>query len=656
MNSIKYIKTLWQKYLSFIVLITILSSTNGLSQLQQFKLQGRDYHLDGKNWYTFFEGKKGDEIIPNRLIVRLKDKGFIENLDFQRLSINGVSMGSARFLDGFYVLSIAPDRDPFYIASALQQSGRFEILEFDAKGKRLETPNDPLFPQQWNLTKIQMQQAWDITSWNSSIILSIIDSGTRYTHEDLDGNIWVNPAEDLNGNGRPDFISVAQGGDLDGLDNDGNSYVDDLVGWDFAGGNNYPSEPFQPDNEPLDTDGHGTNVAGVSSAQTNNYEGGSYRGIAGVAGGWGNQKGVSLMVLRDGGEDPIASLTLQAIEYAARNGARVINISSAFLPEPSGMSTAVNLAVNTYGIIIVASAGNNGAYSDPSIRYPARYSNTIAVGATDYNDNRRSYSAYGPQMDVVAPDGVQSTTMAGGYINSVTGTSFSAPHVAGLAALLRSKVPSLKQWEVRDIIRNSADKVPGMGGNNFTNYYGYGRINIYKALSHPVISQFTQAPNPIYRGNSGSVTCHLSLGHGDITYTWSHAYFPTGSTVTYNGNKANIYYGYSKQASINEYNEKVPMAILTCTAQNDAGSYTLSTPVFFGTYPPSGCPFVYTWNGSEYIEDNNILPQSVYTPPEEGLITDYYQLFKEPIETDRTYKLRVGEFEQEISTLDQFKL
>jgi subtilisin family serine protease len=472
MNTFKIIQSLQRNFLLPLVVFIFSATTYLYGQLRQFTLQGREYRLEGQKWYAFFEGKKGDEIIPHRLIVRLKDKGFVENIDFQRLNVSGITLGSERFLDGFYVLTIAPDQNPFQIASALEASGKFDVLEFDVIGQRNRIPSDPLYSQQWNLTRIQMPSAWDITAGNSSIILGIIDSGIRYTHEDIDGNIWVNQSEDRNGNGRPDFISVVYGGDLDGVDNDNNGFVDDLIGWDFA----------DDDNNPDDTYGHGTNVAGVSSAQTNNYESGSYRGIAGVSGGWENQKGVSLMVLRDGGANPIVSLTSRAIEYAARNGSRVINISSSFWPEPTVLTTAVNFAVNTYSVVIVASAGNNGNTGDPSIRYPARYLNTIAVGATDQNDNRRSYSAYGPELDVVAPDGVPSTTIAGGYTSNVAGTSFSAPHVAGIAALILSVNPSLTWYQVRDIIRASADKVPGMGGQNRTDEYGYGRVNAYQAL------------------------------------------------------------------------------------------------------------------------------------------------------------------------------
>ncbi|MDP2208408.1 MAG: T9SS type A sorting domain-containing protein [Bacteroidota bacterium] len=180
-------------------------------------------------------------------------------------------------------------------------------------------------------------------------------------------------------------------------------------------------------------------------------------------------------------------------------------------------------------------------------------------------------------------------------------------------------------------------------------------INTTEPLLPPVISGFTQTPSVIYRGGSGTVTAHLSQGNGNISYTWSPTFFPQGaSVVSFDENKANIYYGYSKTVSTDD--SKIPATTLTCTAINEVGSSTLTTFVYFSSGGGGGCPFVYTWNGNEYIEDNNILPQSVYTPPEEGLVTDYYQLFTEPVETEGKYKLRVGEFEQEISTLDQFKL
>jgi len=475
--------------ISIFFVFILFTSLLVCAQTQKFKLQESEYRYENGKWYATFDGRIGDMIIPERLIVRLKTKGYLEHFDFRSYNLKGVSLGSRRFLDGFYVLQIGSDLNPFDVVEKLVETNLFQEIAFDQLGKRDNTPNDPHFNLQWNLTKIKMPDAWNITTGSSSVILSIIDSGIKYTHEDIDGNVWVNPGEDINDNGQPDFYAYKQGGDLDGLDNDGNGYVDDLVGWDFAGGNNNPQEPYQPDNIPLDTDGHGTNVAGIAVAQTNNYESGAYVGIAGVAGGWDTQKGSRLMILRDGGVAPIASLTNQAIEYAAQNGAKVINISSSFWPEPEGMATVINNVVNTYDVVIVSSAGSNGEQQDPSIRYPARYSNTIAVGAVDQNDSRRSYSPYGPQMDAVAPDGVPTTNIAGGYAGGVTGTSFSAPQVTGLTALISSLYDNPTWQQVRDVLRLSADKVVGMGGHNFTNYYGYGRINANKAVHNIYVPQ-----------------------------------------------------------------------------------------------------------------------------------------------------------------------
>lgn len=215
------------------------------------------------------------------------------------------------------------------------------------------------------------------------------------------------------------------------------------------------------------------------------------------------------MVLRDGGEAAIASLTIQAIEYAAENGARVINISSGFWPEPSGMADAVNAAVNNYDVFFVASAGNNGNHPDPSIRYPAKFSNVIAVGATDQNDNRRFDSAYGPELNVMAPGSdIRTTDLMetagyedGNYYSGFGQTSGAAPHAAGIAALIRSINSSFSWQQVRDVIQTTAEKVPGMGGQEFTNLYGHGRANALKALAY-ILASSNQSVNQTATGQN----------------------------------------------------------------------------------------------------------------------------------------------------------
>ncbi len=421
------------------------------------------------------------------------------------MGLSNINVITDELFGGYYGVSVGIPQDPFNAASILVNSQLFDYVEFDAIGEYFGVPNDLLYQYQWNLDKISIPDAWDITTGSSRIILAIIDTGVDWYHEDINNNLWVNTNEDKNRNGIPDFFPVALGGDLDGVDNDNNGKVDDLIGWNFStnGDNNNPFDDAEI------WTGHGTAVAGIALAQTNNNI-----GIAGIAGGWGNDlKGVKLMILRT---NPLTNISISsAISYAVMNGANVINMSLKAREEKI-TTTAINYAANIYNCVIVAAAGNYGHYSwNPciptdrtSISYPASDPNVIAVGASIENDNRKELcdgtdepgwgSCYGPQLDVVAP-GIHTRTTditgsagrdPGNYWASMRGTSGASPHVAGLAALIRSKKPYLKWWQVRDIIRHTADKVPSMGGQNFTNEYGYGRINAHRALL------YTDSVNP----------------------------------------------------------------------------------------------------------------------------------------------------------------
>jgi|GEM_PF-4639487 len=480
-------KTFYTQSFIFLIIVTLFISVSFLdAQQQYFSLMGREYCSEGKKWYTYFQGSIGDEIIPHRIIVRLIDRDDMKSFDFAGYNIQGVSAASRRILDGFYLLKVVPDADPFKIATQLEDAGLFDVIEFDALGKNLSTPNDPQYINQWNLKedKLDMPHAWDISTGSSQVILAVIDGGVLYTHEDLDANLWVNPLEDLNHNGWPDFFSVAQGGDLDGADNDGNGYIDDLIGWDCFNDDNLPG-----------VDTHGTRVTGVAVAQTNNFENGQYRGVAGIAGGWGSQQGVKFMTLNDLDPTPIAPdvfAMAEAIQYAADNGADVINISQIFQSNYAIVSEAVNYATTApHDAVIVCGAGNAG---DTTMYYPARYFNTISVGATMQDDSRwyedkKNGSQLGDEaheiyLDIMAPGAPASiwTTESNGGYAQMGKTSAATPQVAGIAALMRSVNSDIHWHEIRNILRATADKVAGMGGNNYTDEYGFGRINAYQAV------------------------------------------------------------------------------------------------------------------------------------------------------------------------------
>jgi serine protease len=313
-----------------------------------------------------------------------------------------------------------------------------------------------------------------------------------------------------------------------------------------------------------DRNGHGTQVAGIDAAETNNGI-----GLAGVA--W-NCKLMIIQVFNASGDGYSQSFyngVKYAVDYYRNNPSIrvVINFSGGGSSASQVMLDAVIYAYN-YGVTIVASSGNNNG----PINYPAAYSsiydNVIAVGATQYNDARAYYSNYGYQLNVVAPGGAHDggfpvdpgdifSTMPNydvvlngppynvsrnyGYL---PGSSMAAPFVSGTAALMLSVNPGLTPSQIRNILQQTADD---KGTPGFDNYYGYGRINAWRALRasfSPVISGFRQIPNPLYKGSSGSVTCNLSQGYEYLNFNWSIVNGNTGFSIS-NINSQNVTIHYS---------------------------------------------------------------------------------------------------------------
>ena len=398
-------------------------------------------------------------------------------------------------------------------------------------------PNDTYYlSDQWALPKISAPSAWDVYTGSSSTTIAVVDSGilfsqtinsTTYSHADFpDSKKWTNPGE--TGMTAPNdscWTGVAVDKSTNGCDDDNNSLVDDWQGWDFMGGfrgnsgcPNFGSpatyqDPDDPqyilqDNEPqpyscdnpfsetqlnkndsnADTIGHGTAVASVAAAATNNAQ-----FIAGL------NINAKLMNLRifDGYGNGYLSDIIAAVDYAAAKGANVINLSLAFNDCSSGfsISTLESALANAKasGIIIVGAAGNEGLTSPGSVCYPASSPNAVAAGASDVNDNRASWSNFGPELDVVAPglsvlaDNAPSAANSNASVNFFSGTSLSAPYVSGLAALLRGLAPAASADDIARFITAQADKVAGMGGANRTDNYGYGRINAWRSPKFAVV-------------------------------------------------------------------------------------------------------------------------------------------------------------------------
>lgn len=340
-------------------------------------------------------------------------------------------------------------------------------------------PNDPDYNQQWYHKKIQSEPAWDITKGTNTIKIGVIDTGIDYTHPDLKTSIWINTPEDINGNGIFDPKPISQGGDLDGIDQDNNGYVDDVIGYDFT---HQPRFPFGgdylfEDPIPFDDNGHGTLVTGIISAAHNDI------GIAGIA------PNCKIVVLRAfsasgiGEDDDIA----RAIIYAADNNIPILNFSFGDVYPSVLMHDVIQYAYQK-NITMIASAGN-GIGDDP--HYPSNFSEVISVSASDFSSTTNTeflwqFSGYGINVDLCAPGAriyttawYDSLSTNPSYYGTFNGTSTAAPMVTGAVALLKSINNTLLPSQIRSILCSSADDIGNPGWDNYT---GAGRLNIHKAL------------------------------------------------------------------------------------------------------------------------------------------------------------------------------
>jgi len=283
-----------------------------------------------------------------------------------------------------------------------------------------EMPNDEhyLNGQQWYLNTVRGPEAWDIVHGDSSVIIAIVDTGVDWDHPDLWAHIWVNPVEDLDGDG---YITFPE---WNNLDDDGNGYVDDFFGWDFGGSGYADNDPNE--HAPI----HGTHCAGIAAAVTNNA-----LGVAGMA--W-DATIMAVKATRDG-EDGIR-YGYQGILYAADNGADVISLSWGNRSTSAYEQEVIDSAYAS-GAIIVAAAGNDPPSSPPDVcpvHYPSGNDHVIAVAATDVNDNATSWTYYGDWVDVAAPGQQIYSTWYNNSYTMLQGTSMSCPLVAGIAGLLKA--------------------------------------------------------------------------------------------------------------------------------------------------------------------------------------------------------------------------
>jgi len=468
------------------------------------------------------------DIDAHTVLIRFKDTSDTATRDALCRKVGLGAMRTYALVPGLALVHVAGN--PMDAIAQLKSSAAVDYIEPNYIYYRQGIPNDPLFSQLWGMNQaanndIDAPEAWDIYTGDPNYRVAIIDTGIDFNHPDLQGNIWVNPGEIAN----------------DGIDNDGNGYIDDVSGWDFTG-TGLGTKFVNGDNNPQDGDGHGTHVAGTIAGKGNNGV-----GVAGVV--WG-AKIVPLKFLDDTGSGSTANAIL-AVDYCRVNGIKLSNNSWG----GGGSSAALRTAISNAGAadhLFVAAAGNSTLNIDGLLKsYPASYNlaNQINVAATTATGTLASFSNYGlTSVHVGAPGNAivstYSTTVVGstGYA-SLSGTSMASPHVTGVAALLRGRMPGWTVAQVKAAILNTVKPLASLSGKTVTG----GTVSAYKALLStvvelvpPVATAFRSIPADALGWNNAAVTLTITAtdevggsGVRDIRYTVGAATTTvTGATAT----------------------------------------------------------------------------------------------------------------------------
>ncbi len=378
------------------------------------------------------------------------------------------------------VVDLPRDLSVSEAVQAYEDSPDVEYAEPNFLLKPAAVPNDPSFDRMYGLNNtgqtggtadadIDAPEAWNTTTGSAGVVVAVIDEGVDIGHPDLRDNIWTNPGE-IAGNR---------------IDDDKNGYVDDVNGYDFA---NNDASVYDPDPISGGGDEHGTHVAGTIAAAGNNGT-----GITGV--GWRTR----IMPLKFlGANGGYTSDAVEAINYAVNKGVKISNNSWGGGGDSQALQDAIARA-EANGHLFIAAAGNGGSdgigdNNDAVPHYPSNYpnSNIVAVAATGDRDTRASFSNFGAKsVDLAAPGVNILSTLPGNTYGSYSGTSMATPHVAGVAALVKSQNTTLDDAQLKARLLNTVDKKTNLDGRVLTG----GRLNAARAVGQaPVATRDSREP------------------------------------------------------------------------------------------------------------------------------------------------------------------
>jgi len=459
---------------------------------------------DGKIWFKLKDSYRyaASSLNAKTNTVPFEALPFIKKIEnayqLKSLSVPFAAAKNSKILQRTYLLEFSDYANVNQILSDLRLSGAVEYAEKVPMDKHCLVPNDPSYSSQWGLTMINAANAWSYFSSGSNISVAIVDDAIERTHPDLAASLWINTGDN----------------NTNGLDDDGNGYIDDINGFDVGSIDNNP-------NPPSTAYDHGTHVAGIVGARSNNSIGVASIGFS-----------VKLMCVKSTISSTSITNGYDGIVYAAVNKADVINMSWG----GTGSSvTAQNIIDYAYsqGCILVAAAGNSDVNTP---FYPAAYNNVISVAATTSSDTKASFSNYGTWVDISAPgNNIYSTFVTASYGNK-SGTSMASPMVAGLCGLMLSLNPSLTQTDITNCLLSTADNINAMNPS-YIGQLGSGRIDAQAAMQC-VSATLAWAPIANFVANVTTVTAGGQVDFTDLSlytptsWTWS---FPGGTPASFVG-------------------------------------------------------------------------------------------------------------------------
>lgn len=460
--------------------------------------------LNRKGKFVLPKGVTSKDYLPNTLIVKFKKSGdkqinSISSEAKKQLTVAGVNLSgitrlfpttnSTEAIQSLKANNALPDLSDIYMAryegstdivtviNALLEDQQIIYAEPSYIYKTSFVPNDPGYVNQSYLTKVMAPQAWDILKNAANVIIGIVDSGSDLQHEDLAANIFVNTADPVNG-----------------IDDDGDGYIDNYHGWDFVGNS---AATMLPDNNPdvtNDSTDHGVHVSGIASAVSNNN-----RGVASIA------YNAKLMIVKTGADNNSRAIYkgYEGIKYAADHGAAIINCSWGGTGGGQFGQEIIDYAI-AKGSLVIAAAGND-ATDVPD--YPASYKGVLSVASVTSTDVKSSFSNFGNHITISAPGSSIYNTLNGDKYGYKSGTSMATPLVASAAALVKAKYPNYNGLQVGEVLRTTADPIDNLNPS-FAGKIGNGRLNIFNALTQTTSSiryqkiEVTDQSNGVRAANS----------------------------------------------------------------------------------------------------------------------------------------------------------